>query len=181
VTLRGASGLGPRASGFAAVLAVLGLALGLGFRDAGAAATGYQPPAGWRELPDLVIAAPPAQGAAITFRGGWGDPGAGCFLLGQVATVGPGGTPAAIYAAMTTGLREAGFELRPTQAAAAATAVLLELAGGAFTALVAGDAAVGDDRAGVTARVAACFFNQRQPETSRQLCERELKRFVAAR
>ena len=56
--LRLASGLGPRTSGFGAGVALLGLGIGFALgADAGAAATRYQPPPGWRELSELVTAA----------------------------------------------------------------------------------------------------------------------------
>jgi hypothetical protein len=162
---------------------VLAIAIGAAVGPAAQAAPpGYAPPAAWRELPALAVTSNETPAYTLVQRRAWGDPTAGCYLLGQVVAARPGARTATMWEAMTGALREAGYIVTspPEHAGRSEGRVRFDLARGAFTGIALADAATSDD-GGVTARIATCLYNQREPRKSRLLCEREIERYVAAR
>jgi hypothetical protein len=145
--------------------------LARGERDAAPAAL----PAGWRELPELALAAPAAAGPVrVESRRGYGDPASGCFALVQRAS-GEGAQASAARAALVAGLKKRGFEVSggtsgeelavrgPGMAGRIRTAIHVQ-AGGRFAAVST-----------------ACFHNDRQPDRCEAECAALLDRLGGGR
>jgi hypothetical protein len=118
-------------------------------------------PAGWRELPELALAAQPGR-VRVESRRAYGDPASGCFALVQRVS-GEGAKAAAARAALATGLRARGLEVSGEGEELAFSGLGIE--GRIRT-------AIHDEPAGRFAAVsAACFYNGRQPERCKTQCD----------
>ena len=133
------------------------------FSVAGAPAGGGGPalPEGWREMPELVLAAKPGQ-VRVESRRAYGDPASGCFALVQRVS-GERAKAAAARSALASGLRSRGLEVSGDgeEMAVAGLGIqgrirtaMREEAGGRFSAVST-----------------ACFYNGRQPERCKTQCD----------
>ncbi|MCG8419175.1 MAG: hypothetical protein MJE77_14670 [Proteobacteria bacterium] len=144
-------------------------------------------PKTWRELPRVAASAERAArqvgGRALQFRSrSWGDPADGCFLVVAEVTVSDG-TAASVLAELARAVAGAGFEVSEHKTSSEYetdgenTRVDSRLAfaghdvrGQMYTVAFASSS----DRLRV--RSAACFYSQREPQSSARTCQTVLQR-----
>ena len=148
---------------------VIGIASLLALSDLfaqAAPAKGPELPDGWRELPELALAAKPGQ-VRVESRRGYGDPASGCFALVQRVS-GERARAAATRSALAAGLKARGLQVSGDGEVLAVDGlgiqgrirtVIRDEAGGRFAAVSA-----------------ACFYNQRQPDRCKLQCDTLLDR-----
>ncbi len=136
------------------------------FAGAGGPPPGPELPEGWRELPELALAAGPGP-ARVESRRAFGDPATGCYALVQRAS-GKGGKVQATRAALAAGLRRRGLEV-------SGEGEMLEVSGLGIEGTIR--TALRDDGGGrLVAVSAACFFNGRQADRCKAQCGALLER-----
>jgi hypothetical protein len=155
-----------QARGSCLVGIIILLALSDLFAQAAAPAKGPELPDGWRELPELALAAKPGQ-VRVDSRHGYGDPASGCFALVQRVS-GERARAAAARSALAAGLKARGLSVSGEGEVLAVEGlgiqgrirtVIREESGGRFAAVSA-----------------ACFYNQRQPDRCKLQCDTLLDR-----
>lgn len=122
-------------------------------------------PSGWRPLPGMVPEGQAGSGAVqVESRQGVGDPALGCFaLLQRVSAPVRGFDGERAYAAVVRELETAGFTAGP---AGAQMPFQGRGVRGRVRTIIAGRTA---DR--VTVLSAACFYNDREPDRCRPMCD----------
>ena len=130
-------------------------------------------PAGWRMLAELAVESR-AAGVRVESRRIYGDPAGGCFALLQRATApAKGFNERHAQAELLAGLQAAGFKGGPNSGD-------MPFSGrGVQGRLRATATPVGEDRIAVLS--AACFYNDREPERCRPMCDAMLDSAGAVR
>lgn len=138
------------------------------FAQAASPAKRPELPDGWRELPELALAARPGQ-VRVESRRGYGDPASGCFALVQRVS----GERAPAKAKAAESALASGLEARGLQVSGDGGELAVEglgMKGRIRT-------AIRDESGGGFAAVsAACFYNQRQPDRCKLQCDTLLDR-----
>jgi len=187
---------------------VFGIALGLALvTGPGSAAPGGSNdaphdmtiPGHWRELPELSRSAAAPDGVTVVSRRGWGDPVGGCFLLVQEIETAQKASADALRASLVATLEAAKLEVHA--AALADDPAVIRFTGAAPGRPGATPSSVGETpdppgagfegamliaisaeaKGKLRARSTTCFYNQREPELSEQLCKALFKQFAASR
>jgi hypothetical protein len=127
---------------------------------------GPQLPDGWRELPELALAAEPGP-VRIESRRAYADPASGCYALVQRASA-ERARPEAARRALVSGLKKRGLEVSGEGEELQVRGLGLE--GRIRTLFRARD---GERTAAVST---ACFYNRRQPERCKAQCDALLDR-----
>jgi hypothetical protein len=148
--------------GTAAILAASDLLA----RPAAPAGAAPQLPDGWRQVPELALAAEPGP-VRIESRRAYADPATGCYALVQQASA-DRARPEAARRALVSGLKKRGLEVSGEGDELEVRGLGLE--GRIRTAFRARD---GERSAAVST---ACFYNQRQPERCKAQCDALLDR-----
>lgn len=141
------------------------------------AAMGLEIPDHWRELPEMIRNLPVDPAVMVVSRGAWGDPVDGVFLLAQRLETTNKGNAAKLEAAMLEALTGGKLELKRSDPAAKPMTLSFTSAG--FTGGLVAHVASPDKRK-LRVSVVACFYNQREPEISEQLCKVLLTKFAAS-
>jgi hypothetical protein len=148
------------------LLGIIVLLAASAFFAEAAPAKGPELPDGWRELPELALAAKPGQ-VRVESRRGYGDPASGCFALVQRVS-GERARAAAARSALAAGLKARGLQVSGDGEVLAVEG--LGIQGRIRT-------AIRDEAGGRFAAVsAACFYNQRQPDRCKLQCDTLLDR-----
>jgi hypothetical protein len=150
------------------LLGILVLLAPSAFFAQAAPAKGPELPDGWREIPELALAAKPGQ-VRVESRRGFGDPASGCFALVQRVS----GERARARAKAAESALASGLEARGLQVSGDGGELAVEglgMKGRIRT-------AIRDESGGGFAAVsAACFYNQRQPDRCKVQCDTLLDR-----
>ena len=124
-------------------------------------------PAGWRSLPDLVVPVAAQAAAAkvrVEGREGYGDPASGCFaLLQRVSAPAVGFSEGQANAALLRALGTSGFTAGPVSQAE------LPFVGRGVQGRIRSTTRQAGDRIAVLSL--ACFYNDREPERCRPVCD----------
>jgi hypothetical protein len=140
------------------------------------AAPGLTIPDHWRELPEMIRSEPTLDGISIAARKAWGDPVGGVFFIAQTIETDKTGSAAELRAALVQTLGAAELKLGAADPTADPLRIDFEAAGlsGAVMASIAKQA-----KGKLRVRSVACFYNQREPEISEQLCNALFSQFAA--
>jgi hypothetical protein len=122
-------------------------------------------PEGWREVPELALAASPGP-ARVESRRAYGDLASGCYALTQQVS-GQGAKVDATRAALVAGLRRRGLEVSGDGELLTVTGLGVE---GTIRTVLR------EDHGRLVAASAACFYNRRQPERCKAQCAALLDR-----
>lgn len=153
------------------------LALAVGPAEAGDDSQGLAIPDHWRELPEMVRAAPEDDAISVVSRGAWGDPVAGVFFTAQVIDTNEKANPTEIRRALLASLGDAEIEVQAPDPTG--DPIVLEFSAAGFSGAVIAQISP-QTKGKQRVRSVACFYNQREPELSEQLCKSLLTQFSAS-